>query len=277
MSDPESSPLLASKAKRKAVTKDNDSLSENTPLLSSSAPTPRYDGDRDDHEGDAASVTTGRSAASSGSTAKSRTPWPSIIAILILAALAMGIMFGAYFVPAVVEEYAKQAAVVEPTNLSLESITSNGVRARIQANFRLEGSRVQDDNTRRIGQLATWIVRQLGTEETRVNVYLPDYDNALLGSAVVPPLTVSIVDGHNTAVDIVSELSPGDAESVRTIVNDWLDGKLDYIRLLGKADVSLKSGIIPLGTHSIAESLFFEGQTLYRSFASLYFGEKYLF
>jgi len=38
----------------------------------------------------------------------------------------------------------------------------------------------------------------------------------------------------------------------------------------------LKSGLISLGTQSISESLVFEGQSLYRSFSSLYFGEKTL-
>ncbi|CRK39892.1 hypothetical protein BN1723_018740, partial [Verticillium longisporum] len=85
-------------------------------------------------------------------------------------------------------EYAKEAAVLEPTNLSLESITSDGVKARIQANFRLDGSRVKDDSSRRLGRFATWVVRKLGTEETKVNVYLPEYEGTLLGSAVVPPL-----------------------------------------------------------------------------------------
>jgi hypothetical protein len=174
----------------------------------------------------------------------------------------ISILVGAFVVPAAVEEYAKQAAVLEPTNLSLESITTNGVRARIQATFRLDGSRVKDDRTRRIGRAATWVVRQLGTEQTNLTIYLPEYDYAVLGSAVLPPLTVSLVDGHNTAVDFVAELAPGDTEGIRTIANDWLDGKLDHVKVLGKADISVKSGIIPLGTHAVAESLVFEASKI---------------
>jgi hypothetical protein len=184
------------------------------------------------------------------------------------------ILFGAFIVPPAVEEYAKQAAVLEPTNLSLESITADGIRARIQANFRLDGSRVQQDTTRRIGRLATWAVRKLGTAETLVGVYLPEYDNVLLGTAKLPPLTVDLVDGHTTAIDIIADLTPGDADGIRTIANEWLEGKLDRVKLLGKADLQLNSGVIPLGTHPVLESLVFEGQSLYRSFASLYFGEK---
>jgi hypothetical protein len=277
MSAEEASPLLGGKGKAKANVPDADSLSESTPLLTSSSATPRYDGEQDDHQGDVASVTSRISAPSTGSTKRRQTPWPSIIAIIALAILAIGIMFCAFFVPAAVEEYAKRAAVLEPTNLSIESITSNGVRARIQANFRLDGSRVSNDNARRIGRATTWVVRTLGTDETNLTVYLPDYNQAILGSAVIPPLTISIVDGHNTAIDVIAELAPGEADGIRNIVNDWLDGKLERLRVTGKANISLKSGIIPLGIHPVAESMVFEGQSLYRSFASLYFGEKVFF
>jgi hypothetical protein len=194
--------------------------------------------------------------------------------MVLLAVLSVAIIVVAFFVPAAVEEYAKQAFVLEPTNLSLDSITADGVRARVQANLRLEGQRVQNDNVRRIGRFTTWIVRELGTEETAINVYLPAYGGAFLGKVAVPPLQVSLVDGQTTSVDFVADVVPGDAEAFRNIANDWLDGKLDVLRVQVKADIPLRSGIIPLGTHSVIESLTFEGQSLYRSFASVYFGEK---
>jgi hypothetical protein len=197
--------------------------------------------------------------------------------MIILAFFALAVMILAFFVPAAVEEYAKQATVLEPTNLSLVSITPDGVRARIQANFRLDAQRVMNEHVRRVGRAATWLVGELGTGETKLNVYLPEYGDILLGTAGVPPLKVSIVDGRNNAVDFVADLTPGDAEGIRKIANEWLEGRLDSVRVRGQADIQLRAGIIPLGTHGIAESLTFEGQSLYRSFASLYFGEKSLF
>jgi hypothetical protein len=197
--------------------------------------------------------------------------------MIILSLLALAVMILAFIVPAAVEEYAKQATVIEPTNLSLVSITTNGVRARIQANLRLDAQRVANDHVRRVGRAATWLVGELGTEETKINVFLPEYDNVLLGTATVPPLTIKIADGRNNAMDFEADLAPGDAEGIRTIANEWLEGKLDSVRVRGQADIQLRAGIIPLGTHSVAESLTFEGQYLYRSFASLYFGEKSLF
>ncbi|KAH0442175.1 hypothetical protein CcaCcLH18_01613 [Colletotrichum camelliae] len=273
----ERTPLLTPKGKGKA--EDDSSMSETAPLLSGSSGTPRYDGERDDPDKasfcceicrspqpppsiSGASLAGSHSSHTSLKEKKSSTPWASIISIVVLATLAVCIMLVAFFVPAAVEEYAKQAAVVEPTNLSLESITTNGVRARVQANFKLDGSRVQDPTSRRIGKFTTWIVRALGTEQTKVGVYLPEYNDVLLGTAVVPPLSISIVDGQTTKVDFVAELSPGDAEAYRKVANEWLDGKLDQLKVLGKADIPLKSGILPLGTHAVSEILTFEAKQI---------------
>jgi hypothetical protein len=188
--------------------------------------------------------------------------------------LVVAVTICGFLMPDAVKLYAENAAVLEPTSLSVESITSDGVRARIQAKFRLDGSRVENVNARRIGRFATGLMRKIGTEETRVNVYLPHYNNSLLGSAVVPPLTIDIVDGHSTEMDFVTDLAPGDAETIRQIANNWLEGKLNQLKLTGSTSISLKSGIIPLGAHDVVESMVFEGQSLYRSFAALYFGEK---
>jgi len=277
MSASERSPLLSNRNAALSV-EDTESL-ESTPLLSNSTATPRYDGTQDEirrvDTGSTASQDVDGASTKSLNTKPSR--WPSIIAMIALAAFALTVMTVAFFVPAAVEDYAKQALVIEPTNLALESITADGVRARVQANFRLDGQRVQNEHVRRVGRVTTWLVGRLGTKRTKISVYLTEYDNILLGTASVPPLTVSVQDGHNTAVDFVADLVPGNVEGIRTIANEWLEGRLDVVRLQGKADVELKAGIIPLGTHTVSESLTFEGQSLYRSFASLYFGQKTLF
>jgi hypothetical protein len=190
--------------------------------------------------------------------------------------VAIAIIAGAFFAPAVVEEYAKEALVIEPTNLSIDSFTSTGVRARIQANFRMDASRVKNKDVRNIGRFGTWIARAVETKETNVEVYLPELGNILVGTAAIPPITVDIRNGHTTAIDFLSDLQPGDIERMRQVANDWLEGRLGTLRVLGKADVGLKSGLISLGTQSISESLEFEGQSLYRTFASFYLGEKSL-
>lgn len=251
----ETSPLLSSEAEHEAVT-------EGSPLLSDA--NHRHESEEDESD----------SLNRSPSKSESRLRWPSIIAIAVLAALTVVVMVLGFLVPPAVKSYAETAAVLEPTGLSLESLTPDGVRVRIQATFKLDGSRVKDDTARRLGRLATGIVRKLDTEETSVRVHLPNYDNALLGSAVVPPLSINLVDGQTTMLDFVADLSPGDAESLRQIANDWLDGKLQQVKVTGSAALRIKTGILPLGTHDVVESMVFEGQSLYRSFALLYFGEK---
>lgn len=174
------------------------------------------------------------------------------------------------------EEYAKEALVIEPTSLSIDSFTKTGVNARVQANFKMDASRVKNKNVKNLGVFGTWIAREVESKETKVDVYLPQYGNILIGTATVPPVKVNIQNGHTTGIDIIANLEPGDIDGIRLVANDWLEGRLPSIRLLGKANVGLKSGLIPLGTQSISESLVFEGQSLYRSFASLYLGEKSL-
>ncbi|ETS78838.1 hypothetical protein PFICI_08691 [Pestalotiopsis fici W106-1] len=263
MSDDERSPLLAeasSSSKNKGAERHSG---ETTPLLSSTAETPRYDGEHDDPN-TAGSIRSRHSQTPSThppNEQKSRR-WPSAIAMGILGLIVVAIIALAFIVPDAVQEYAQQAAVLEPTNLSLDSITTDGVKARIQAKFRLDGSRVQNDHVRRIGMATTWIANSIGTEETKVAVSLPEYNDALLGTAVVPPLTINLREGYTTDLDFVTEISPGDVEGIRSIANEWLEGRLDRLRLKGATDLTLKSGIIPLGTHNIVESMVFEANKI---------------
>ncbi|PBP15434.1 pre-rRNA processing protein [Diplocarpon rosae] len=95
-----------------------------------------------------------------------------------------------------------------------------------------------------------------------VQVYLPEYGDILLGTATVPPVLVDIRNGHITGVDFLTDLKPGNVEGIRQVANDWLEGRLGKVRVLGKTNVSLKSGIFPLGSQSISESMVFEGNNL---------------
>ncbi|KAI0009283.1 hypothetical protein F4779DRAFT_582825 [Xylariaceae sp. FL0662B] len=268
MPEEETSPLLPAVVKGKANTHNQPDSSESTPLLSNDSDTAHYDGEH--HEPDetdrdiAASIRSRRSGVSSTKepSRKAARKWPSYVAMGILAATVVVIIVLAFIVPETVQEYAQQAAVIEPTNLSLESITTNGVRARIQANFQLDASRVANDHVRRVGRAATWVAYQMGSDETKVDVYLPDYSNILLGSATIPSLVVNLRDGDMTKFDFVTDITPGDMEGIRMIANEWLEGRLEKLRLDGRADLAIKSGILPLGTHTVSESLVFEANSI---------------
>lgn len=286
-SDNESSPLLAPSARHPLLapvanrkpSNERDASTESTPLLSGSADSSRYDGAEDDAPADATSNghnVSGCDTSSLRSVSKSSRRWPSYIAASLLALVIIAIAILAFIVPDAVQEYSEQAAVIEPTNLSLESITAQGVRARIQGNFRLDGSRVANEHVRRIGKTTLWLAGQLGTDETKITVHLPDYDNVVLGSAIVPPLVIGLREGEVTELDFVTDLATGDLNGIRTIANEWLEGRLSSVRLHGVADLTLKSGLIPLGTYAVSDTVVFEGQDLYRSFASMYFGAKTL-
>ncbi|KAG5927728.1 hypothetical protein E4U42_001886 [Claviceps africana] len=266
----ERSPLLAA-----AVPDDHntdaepDEPTESSPLLSTqAAPIGLRSSRQRDNDHPPAQL-------SKDATQSKRKPrWPSLIAMIILGAIVVVIMVLGFVVPPAVQEYVEIAAVLEPTDLSVESLTSDGIRARVKGTFKLDGSRVKDGNTRRIGRIATGIMRQLGTEETKLRLHLPHYDNALVGSAMIPPITLRLVDGEVTELDFVADVVPGDTEIARQVVNEWLQGELQQLKVMGATALSLKSGIFPLGTHDVSESMVFEGQSLYRAFAAAYFGQK---
>lgn len=277
--DDESRTPLLGGSERRPKSSDSNDPEESTPLLSHTSNTPRYDGEDDDVQEryPSPAATSLRSLQDGSSTKSSKNSgrrWPTIAAITVLASIALLIMAGAFVAPTVVEEYAKQALVIEPTNLSIEQFTAQGVQARIQANFRLDASRVKTDAVRNIGRAGTWIAREIESKEAVVNVYLPELGNILIGTATVPRVVVNIRNGHTTKIDFLADLVPGEVEGIKRIANQWLDGKLGSLRVQGKTEVELKSGIFPLGTQSITESLVFEGQFLFQSFASFYYGEK---
>lgn len=186
---------------------------------------------------------------------------PSVIALLLLCVVVILIMVVGFFAPEAVQEYAMQAAVFEPTSLSVDSFTSTGVRARVQGDFSMDASRVKKKSTRDLGRFGTWIAKEVESGESCVEVYLPEYGNVLLGTARVPPVKINIRNGHTTHIDLLADLEPGQVDGIRRVANDWLDGRLGQLRVQGKAKLPLKSGIFHLGEQTISQSLVFNGMS----------------
>lgn len=191
--------------------------------------------------------------------------WPTILALSILSLLLILIIVLGFFAPAVAREYAMQALVVEPTNVSIDSFTSSGVRARVQGIVGLDASRVRNGPVRNLGRAATWIAREVECKESRAHIYAPEYGNVLLGVATIPRIALNIRNGYQNDLDISSDLVPGDMSGIKTIANDWIEGRLGRLRVQGKATVTLKSGLFSLGSQTISESFAIEGQFLYNS------------
>ena len=190
---------------------------------------------------------------------KGRRRWPTIVALSTLGLAVVAILGLGFAAPTIVEEYAKQAAVFEPTDLSIDSFTASGVKARIKGDFMLDATRVQKKSVRDLGRFGTWLARAVESKSAKVRVYLPEYGDVLLGTASVPPVVVDIRDRRTTSIDILVDLEPGDVDGVRRIANDWIDGRLGQLRIKGEAEVDLKSGIFGLGTQSLSETLLFKG------------------
>ena len=186
--------------------------------------------------------------------------WPTVLALTILSLVVLAILGLGFAGPEVVEEYAKQATVFEPTDLSIDAFTSSGVKARIQGDFMLDASRVRKKAVRDLGRAGTWIAKVVESKRSKVQVYLPEYGNILLGTADVPPIVVDVRNGHTTHIDLLSDLAAGDIDGIRQIANDWLGGRIGQLRMVGVADVDLKSGIFGIGTQRLTQELVFKGR-----------------
>lgn len=188
-----------------------------------------------------------------------RRHWPVIIAISILiVAVILTLIFG-FAAPAAVKEYAQEAAVFTPQKISFDSATSDGVSVRIQGDFSLDGSRVRRATVRRTGRLATWIAKEVETGETTVDVYLPEYDNVLLGRAFFPTVKVNVREGHSNYIDIIANVQSGDVAGIRQVADEWMGGRLAQLRVQGEADVDIRSGILKFGSQMIAADLMLDG------------------
>lgn len=198
-----------------------------------------------------------------GSAAKSgRRRWPSLLALLLLCVVAVLIIVFAFIAPSAIEQYAQQAITFEPTSLSIDSFLDSGVRARIVGDFSIDADRVKRKSVRDVGRFCTYIAEWAETGPSEVEVILPEYGNVQLGKAKVPGIKVYLRNGHTTRVDFLSDVEPGDVEGIRTIANDWIDGRLGDLRVQGKAQVPLKSGLISLGRQSIQQEMTFAGDDL---------------
>lgn len=251
--DVKKSPLMGANHERLDQAEAPDNHTEATPLLSQSNGTPRNS----------------RLAAASSlrSNPKGKNPnngikLPSTIALCALGLAAILIMAFGFMAPALVEEYAKEALVIEPTNLSIHAFTATGVTARIQVNFQLDALRVKKVTVQNLGRTGTWFARRISSQPLELKIYAPDYGNLLLGTAAIPGITVDIRNGHTTHLDFLADLKPGEMDSIRVIANDWLEGRLGSLRVQGKADVGLRLGLISLGTQSISESFVIEGNDI---------------
>ncbi|KZF25733.1 hypothetical protein L228DRAFT_280953 [Xylona heveae TC161] len=255
--NPSKRPQSSSSSTLTGRSRPSESSNESTPLLAR---------ERGQQQDDASSSSVANRAAAAllslqgrfqTSRGKSRR-WPTIIALCILCALVVVIMVVGFFTPRAMQEYAETAMIFEPTNLSIDSFTSSGVRARIQGDFVLDASRVHKKAIRDLGRAGTWIARKAESGPTVVEVYFPKYGDLALGKATVPRIVFNLRNGRTTHIDFLTDIEPGESEILSRVAKDWLDDRLSQLEVKGKADVKLKSGIFKLGTQQISTTLTFQ-------------------
>jgi len=174
---------------------------------------------------------------------KSKRSWPFIFAIGGLSiALILALVFG-FATPAAVQAYVKEALSFEPDDISIESFTDTGIRARIQGTVWLDADKVHKKSVRDLGRFATYIAKEVESGESHVQVFLPGYDNALLGSAKLPPTKINIRNGHYNWIDKIVDLEPGDPKGIRRVAQDFMDHKLKAVEVEAVASVAVKSGL----------------------------------
>ncbi|EPQ62508.1 Bgt-863 [Blumeria graminis f. sp. tritici] len=190
------------------------------------------------------------------------TRWPSISSIIFLGLLMLTIMLSAYILPAALQIYAKEAIVIEPIRISLESITETGLESRIQANVRVEAARVQNPYTRKIGIICSWLLMQVGTQEARVDLYLAGYNGLPVSNLVIPGLKMDVRNGHSKLLDFKAHLSIRNPQSLKLFAGDWIRGKIEQIHIIAKTELFFRSGILSLGSQSISQSIFIKGPNI---------------
>ncbi|KAL4740329.1 hypothetical protein BDV11DRAFT_185607 [Aspergillus similis] len=189
---------------------------------------------------------------------RNRVGW-TVLCGLLAVGFVVVILILVFIVPAVVKQYVKEAAIFRPANLSVVSATSEGVRARVQGDIVLDANRVKSESARNIGRFVTWIGKEVETGQSQVIVCLPEYGNALVGSASLPSIKITIRNGHVNHLDFEADLIAGDVEGLRSVAVDWLEGRLDRLLLHGSVILHLKSGLLSLGEQTLDDSVVLEG------------------
>ncbi|KAK9248658.1 hypothetical protein V1506DRAFT_452476 [Lipomyces tetrasporus] len=191
--------------------------------------------------------------------------WPAIIGTLVALCLFIS-LFAAHLVEVKAPElYAKQALNLNISSVSVENLSSEGLKAHVLGEVSFDSSRVKDRPTRVFGRIATTVMRKAEVKDTYLFIsHVDDNDNVdVFGRASVPNIVVDIRDNHVTPIDFVSTVEDiASAKEIAKLVQEYLQGKLQDAVFRGDADLPLRSGILPLGTHHVSHDVKLQGEQL---------------
>jgi len=187
----------------------------------------------------------------------------TLIALILLCLIFIAVLVVSFFVPAAAEKYAREAVTVSVSSLSVESFTPRGMQARVKAGVHMDASRVKSGFVRNLGRLGTAIAKEVSTEEGELHVFLPDYANALLAKVSIPPMVIDIHNGHSNFYDFICTVEPVTLDAAQDVVEDYLNGKLKSLEVMGRTRLAMRSGILSLGNQLLMDTMKFEGKSDY--------------
>lgn len=176
----------------------------------------------------------------------------------VIAVLAIG-----FIVPAAAGKYVQQAAVLNVSSLSVDSFTSSGIRVRVRARASIDAGRVKSWGVRTLGRMGTAVVGSMRVKDFDLHVRLPAYGHALLGTAQVPGMTVSIRNGDVNLLDFVANTQPGSLVAIRSLANDYMRGSLEALKVVGEADLTVRKGLLSFNLGAIAHELVLKGEFIW--------------
>ena len=229
-----------------------DVPSESSPLITNNDPQPNYLDGQQEGVGEilaAPALPRGR-----------RERWAIASALALLVACVMSVLCVAFIVPAASQRYAETAVALDVSSLALDSFTSEGVRVHVKANVDIDADRVDNKAVRVLGRVGSYVLGSVNVREFELRVLLPEYGNALLGTAVVPAMSIDIRDGHTNSLDFLTDTKPGSLDVIELLAKDFISGSLKTVKVIGEVDIQLGKGILTLGPTRILREFILQGQ-----------------
>lgn len=179
--------------------------------------------------------------------AKRRRRWPIIVALSgLVIAVILAIVFG-FVMPSAVEEYAKEAISFEADKIAVDSFTDSGVRVHVQGTVWMDATKVKKGSVRSWGKWATGWAKTIEAGKADMKVFLPAYDDLLLGSAYTPAFKLDIRDGHHNPLDMIVECEPGEPTAFRRLAQDFMDHKEQDLLVKAVVELPIKAGGFNIG------------------------------
>ena len=182
------------------------------------------------------------------------------MALAALCGLMLAILALCFLIPAAAQRYAQDAVALDINSVGVDSFTDRGVKVAVQAKVDVHARRVKGWGVRTLGRIGTFVVGSVRVKDFDVRVHLPDYDNALVGTAQVPGMTIDIRNGHTTNLNFVADTQPGSVDTIRLLANDYLSGNLNSVKVLGEVDLRIKEWFMFVNPGRMTRELVLKGK-----------------